>query len=135
MNKKASSPLVFLSGIIIIIIGSLNILAWIILFNFIKSVKTPPQFLIPLLDTSSYYLRHPFQIFILLITVGVGVILVIASKKMKQTEKLFHWSIISLVLGLVILFELKGDFLGVKTAGILSSLGGIFGLIEAKNKS
>ncbi|HUT22607.1 MAG TPA: hypothetical protein VMX18_04430 [Candidatus Bipolaricaulota bacterium] len=136
MKKTVSQSLVFLSGVIILVLGGLNILAWIILFNVIQSIKTPPQFLIPILEALMDALKHPFQIVILLLTMVLGIVLVIASKKMKKPEKLFHWSVAALVMGLIILFELKGGgIFGGITAGILSSAGGIFGLIESTKKT
>jgi hypothetical protein len=54
----------------------------------------------------------------------------------KKSEKLSTWSTVSLVGGLVLLFELKGGgVFGGITAGILSGIGGIFGLIEVTKKS
>ncbi|MEK7528582.1 MAG: hypothetical protein AAB592_02365 [Patescibacteria group bacterium] len=138
MNKKISSSLVFLAGIIILVIGALNTIAWFILYNFIQStIKTPPpSFLIPFLNAFSNSLKHPLQIVVLIITLGLGVLLVVTAKKIKHTEKLFAWSTVSLVLGLVLLFELRGGgVFGGITAGILSGIGGIFGLIEATKKS
>ena len=137
MKKNAGSPLVFLSGTIILVIGGLNIVAVLILFNFVKSIKTPPEFLIPFIQHfMNSYLKSPLQLIIPLLTIVTGVIFIIASKKMAKGEKLFNWSVVSLVLGLIILFELRGGGLfGATTAGILSSVGGIFGLIESTKKS
>lgn len=137
MKKYASSPLVFLSGILILAIGGLNIAAWLILFNIVKSIKTPPEFLIPFIQHfMNSYLKSPLQLIIPLLTLITGIIFVIASKKMKKAEKLFTWSVVSLVLGLIILFELRGGgIFGGITAGILSSVGGVFGLIESTKKS
>jgi Na+/melibiose symporter-like transporter len=136
MKKIASSPLVLISGLIILILGGLNILAWIILLTFFQSIETPPQFFIPILEAFMNLLKHPSQIVILLLTVVVGIIFVVASQKMKKPEKLFRWSVVSLVLGLIILFELRGgNVFGGTTAGILSSVGGVFGLIESTKKS
>lgn len=136
MKKHAGSPLVFLSGIIVLISGALNIIAWLYLYNQLQSTNTPPEFLIPFLENFMNYLSNPFLIIKILLTIAVGIILIVASKKMKKSKKIFGWSVASLVLGLVILFELHGGgVFGGITAGILSSVGGIFGLIESTKKS
>ncbi len=138
MNKNTSALLVLISGIIVLITGALNTIAWIVLYNFIQSaVKTPPSpFIVPFLNAFSNSLRHPYQIVALLITLALGVSLIVAAKKMRRPEKLFAWSTVSLILGLVLLFELRGGgVFGGITAAILSGIGGIFGLIEVNKKS
>ncbi len=133
--KKVSSRLVFLSGMIILILGGIHIFAWIFLLNFVQSVKTVSPSFMPIVTAFMNSLRHPIQMVIPVLTILVGVILVVASKKMKTSEKLFHWSVVSLILGLVVLFELNGGIFGGTTAVILSSVGGIFGLIESTKKT
>ena len=120
---------------IILILGGIHIFAWIFLLNFVQSVKTVSPSFMPVVTTFMNSLRHPIQLVIPVLTILVGVILVVASKKMKTSEKLFPWSVVSLILGLVILFELNGGVFGGTTAGILSSVGGIFGLIESTKKT
>jgi hypothetical protein len=137
MYKKTSSLLVFLSGIIIFVIAGIRIISWIVIYNLLVSNKIPPsQFLNQTIDSFKYLVENPFLMVVLFLTIAGGIIFVIASKKMKKPEKLFRWSVVSLVLGLIIISELKGgNIFGSTTAGILSVIGGIFGIIESSKES
>ena len=135
MEQKTSAQLVLISGIIILVLSGLNVISWIISYTVFKSLQTLPTFLIPFLEAFMDYLKHPFQFVSIFVMIVIGIFLIIASKKMKIPEKLHHWSVLSLVIGLIIIFELHGgNIFGGVSAGILSILGGALGLYCSINK-
>ena len=130
MKKIISSPLVFLSGIIILISGGINAVVFLILFIIFKTSDTVPAFLATFLRNTIIELAQPLRIISILIPIVIGIIFLVASKKMKKPVKLFKWSVVSLILGIWFVFELNGGgVFGGITAGVIACLGGVFGLI------
>lgn len=135
MRKSVSSSLIYLSGIIYVILGAVNMVGWILLWFFMQGLEAPPAFILPFLDIFMYALQTPSQLIVLFLIMIIGLVFIIAAKKIRKEDNLLRWTIISFVLGVFILFEIgfRGMFGGM-TAGILAITGSIFGLIELSRK-
>ena len=109
------------------------IIAVSIFFKSIAFTQPPSETTMAYIQALAKNYMPPLGIIKLLIISALGVLLIIASKKMESPQKLSTWSLCSLIVGLIIIFELHGGgVFGGMVAGILSTVGGGIGLYESQ---
>lgn len=133
MKQNVHATLTYISSLIILISAALNVL-FIICMLFMTKYAMSSVMMQHMFSHSVYQFR-PGMLLGLLVTIAIGVVLLIASKRMRDKHKELSWSIAALVLGIFFAFEFNGGavFLG-QTAGLLATIGGIFGLLQSKSK-
>ena len=120
--RKLSAKMINLAGIISLIVSGLTVFTWILVFLLMEVFGLHGEVLRDLRDL----VRDESTNLIKAIGIGViGIFFMIGAGKLKAETRPLFWSVVCLVLGLILLFELhSGGMLGSASAAVVAVVGG-----------